>query len=68
MLVLASLPVSEMTIEELEGELLQVKEIYSIFKGVGPDYGKSTLDAPIQVWAQRMHDIEAELLERTLLK
>lgn len=67
MQMLSPLSVTEMTFNELELELILLKEVYDIFKGKGPDEAHSTMKTVIDMYAARMRDIENEIFERNVL-
>lgn len=67
MQMLSPLSVSEMTFNELEMELVLLKEVYGIFKGDGPVEAHSTMQSVIDKYAERMRDIENEIFERNVL-
>jgi hypothetical protein len=68
---LSGVPVSQMPLEALETELSIIREIHAIFAGVGPlneTPFESALQPTIDLYTNRMRELETEIMERTLLK
>jgi hypothetical protein len=63
---LARCPVTEMSVEHLELELEIVREAYNIFRGTG-EFIQHSMQPVIDMWGIRLRELEAEILERTLL-
>jgi hypothetical protein len=64
------LPVTEMTINELEMELELIRQVYNIFGGIAA-YSNSTLDTKVgeamKQYGDRIQAIECEIFERRVL-
>jgi predicted RNase H-like HicB family nuclease len=59
--------VTEMSFNELELELSILKVAHDIFTGKGPEDALSSMQPVIDMYAERIRDIENEIFERNVL-